>query len=118
MKISWEYLDKKYATVNALKDYANMRRIVQHPVTANDTTPASIRECHCRAHEYMAWFLPAWNALSSADQSILELFFFRDNASKTERLYDVCETLFVERAQAYRRRDKAVARLALLLYGR
>ena len=29
MKIAWMYLDKKAAAINALKDYANMARIIQ-----------------------------------------------------------------------------------------
>lgn len=65
----------------------------------------------------MEWFHPAWEALSEEEQFILKEFFVGEN-SKTEVVCNIGERLFLERAQVYRKKDKALAHLSLLLYGK
>ncbi|WP_045411520.1 hypothetical protein [Thermoanaerobacterium saccharolyticum] len=76
-----------------------------------------LKERYRRALEYMEWFKPAWEALSEKEQFILTEFFVND-VSKTEAVANIGEKLFLERAQVYRRKDKALNHLALLLYGK
>ena len=71
-----------------------------------------------RAVEYMDWFLPAWNALDESERLILEAFYQNGNMSKNTVINGLSRELFVERTQVYRLKDKAVDRLAMLLYGR
>lgn len=151
MLIAWQYLDKKAAAVEALKDYSSMQYIIDHSdediyeVETRMTSPHSakitgvpgkhnpksgeerlaacldeidvLKERYRRALEYMEWFKPAWEALSEEEQFILTEFFVND-VSKTEAVANIGEKLFLERAQVYRRKDKALNHLALLLYGK
>lgn len=76
-----------------------------------------LKERYRRALEYMEWFQPAWDALSEEEQLVLTEFFVND-VSKTEAIANIGDKLFLERAQVYRRKDKALNHLALLLYGK
>lgn len=151
MNIVWLYLDKKAATINALKDYDSMAYITRNtdkdvarihmsmespagPVlnglpSAHDPQAGESRLANClddidcrmeryrQALEYMEWFRPAWDALSDEERYLLRAFFVGTGA-KGDALQDVCDTLHVERAQAYRKKDKALSHLTLLLYGK
>ena len=77
-----------------------------------------LKERYRCALEYMEWFDPAWNALSEDEQFILNECFLREDISKTEAILNVGDRLHIERAQVYRRKDKALDRLSLLLYGK
>jgi len=77
-----------------------------------------LKERYRQALEYMDWFRPAWEELSADEQFILTEFFLRQDITKTEAILNIGERLHVERAQAYRYKDKALNRLALLLYGK
>ena len=77
-----------------------------------------LKERYRRALEYMEWFNPAWNALTEDEQFILDECFLREDVSKTEAILNVGNRLHIERAQVYRRKDKALDRLSLLLYGK
>jgi DNA-directed RNA polymerase specialized sigma subunit len=76
-----------------------------------------LKERYRQAEEYMKWFKPAWEALSSDEQLILTEFFV-EYISKTEAAASIGDRLFLERAQVYRRKDKALSHLAVLLYGK
>ena len=77
-----------------------------------------LKERYRRALQFMEWFAPAWNTLSEEEQLILTEFFLREGISKAEALLNLGDILNIERAQVYRRKDKAVDHLALLLYGK
>ena len=77
-----------------------------------------LKERYRRALEYMEWFRPAWDALTEDEQYILTEFFLRDDISKTEAIGNIGERLFIERTHVYRRKDKAIGHLTLLLYGK
>ena len=70
-----------------------------------------------QALEYMAWFQPAWDALSDDERFILSEIYMNET-NRTEAILSIGERLNLERAQVYRRKDKAVSRLSLLLYGK
>jgi len=76
-----------------------------------------LKERYRQALEFMGWFRPAWEELKHEEQLILREF-FRDDVSKSEIVLSIGEELHLERAQVYRRKDKALNRLALLLYGK
>ncbi|HCW04305.1 MAG TPA: hypothetical protein DGK91_07120 [Clostridium sp.] len=151
MNIVWQYLDKRAAAINALKDYSSMKYIIEHTdediATLNEemSSPASpvlngmpsthdpkagekrliacineidvLKERYRQALEYMDWFQPAWDALSEDEQLILTEFFI-NNINKTDAISNIGDKLFLERAQVYRRKEKALNHLALLLYGK
>lgn len=77
-----------------------------------------LKERYRRALEYMEWFQPAWDALSEDEQFVLSEFFLREEIKKADAVRNIGERLFIERSQAYRKKDKAVAHLSLLLFGK
>ena len=77
-----------------------------------------IEERYRCAVDYMNWFLPAWSALNEVERIILSEFYQTDYVSRTTVINSLNLKLYLERAQIYRYKDKALERLALLLYGR
>lgn len=76
------------------------------------------RERYRQAREYMDWFLPAWGVLSEDHRFVLDTFFFAaDDISQEDRARAVADHFYVERETAFRKRSKAVHRLATALYG-
>lgn len=66
----------------------------------------------------MAWFNPAWEALTDGERTILTAFYLNDDSSKAKAVQCLCDTMWLEKTAVYYRKDKAVAHLALLLYGK
>ena len=152
MSIIWKYLDKRSAAVDALKDYSNMKFIIEHTddeiKTAYEkmggvSSPQSdgmphahnphavedrmikgieeidvLKERYRQAAEYMAWFLPAWEELSEDDRYVLDAFYNEDNEYGSGMADDVADYFGIERASAYRRKNRALAKLTTLLFGK
>ena len=70
-----------------------------------------------QAEEFMAWFQPAWDALGGDEKTVLTMFYLSENG-KTDAIEEISERFCVERSSAYKKKDRALAHLALLLYGR
>ena len=70
-----------------------------------------------QAEEFMAWFQPAWDALGEDEKTVLTIFYLSENG-KTDAIEEISERFCVERSSAYKKKDRALAHLALLLYGR
>lgn len=151
MNIIWQYLDKKSAAVNALKDYSSMQFIISHtsdeikevyddmssvgspkfdgmPKAHNSHAHEEkmtkciedidvLKERYRQAVEYMQWFKPAWGQLSDDEQYILETFYNCDD-SQTRAVYKICDKYHIERSSAYNKKNRAVAHLAALLFGK
>ena len=77
-----------------------------------------LRERLRQAKEYMAWFQPAWDALSDDDQFVLDAFFSSGNEYGASAADTVAEHFCIERASAYRKKNRALDNLTTLLYGR
>ena len=76
-----------------------------------------LKERYRQAQEYMDWFLPAWKELPEEDQFVLEAF-YRDNEYGCNAADAVSRRLCIERASAYRRKNRAVEKLTIMLYGK
>lgn len=72
---------------------------------------------YAEAHQYMDWFLPAWEILSEDDRLVLEAFFLGEG-TQDEAVQQICNHFYVERTTAYQKKSRALARLATALYGR
>jgi len=81
-----------------------------------DAISALDERYHCAA-EFMNWFLPAWSGLDDAERFILSEFYQNSNISRDILISNISCELFLERAQIYRYKDKALEHLALMLYG-
>ena len=77
-----------------------------------------LRERLRQAKEYMGWFQPAWDALSDDDQFVLDAFFSDGNEYGAGAADVVAEHFCIERASAYRKKNRALDNLTTLLYGR
>lgn len=152
MNIIWQYLDKRGAAINALKDYNSMAYIIDHTdeeianihddmtsigspafsdMPSNISNPQSgeirltaaideidvLRERYRQAKEYMEWFQPAWDTLSEDERFVLERFYWEDD-ERYDALSEICDRFSIERTSAYKKKNRAVAKLALLLFGK
>ena len=77
-----------------------------------------LNERYRRAEEYMAWFLPAWQMLSEQERFVLSRFYMDDESKQVDSVGEICERFHIERTSAYKRKDRALSRLTLLLYGK
>lgn len=77
-----------------------------------------LRERYRQAMEYMAWFLPAWNALTEDERYVLETFYGEDNQYGASAIYDICDRFGIERSSAYNRKNRALSHLVVLLFGK
>ena len=77
-----------------------------------------LKERYRRALEYMEWFRPAWDKLTDDERFILTEFFLREDITKTEAILNIGDRLHIERTWVYRKKDTALTRLSLLLYGK
>lgn len=76
-----------------------------------------LQERYRQAVEYMEWFKPAWEQLSSEERYVLGTF-YRDEGGQTGAVYEICDHFHIERSSAYNRKNRALAKLAVLLYGK
>lgn len=77
-----------------------------------------LRERYRQAVEYMNWFVPVWNELSEDERYVLQAFYSEDNEYGSGAADDVAEHFCIERASAYRRKNRALERLTVLLFGK
>ena len=77
-----------------------------------------LRERLRQANEYMAWFLPGWNALSEDDRFILDTYYSEDNEYGSNAVDIVSGHFGIERSSDYWRKNRALENLTTLLYGR
>lgn len=75
-----------------------------------------LKERYRQAQEYMEWFEPAWQELSEDERYVLETFYSDDD--QTGSVYDICDHFHIERSSAYNKKNRAVAHLAVLLFGK
>ncbi|WP_331482878.1 hypothetical protein [Otoolea muris] len=77
-----------------------------------------LRERYRQAMEYMAWFVPAWEELSEDDRYVLDAFYSENNEYGSSAAEDVADCFGNERASAYQRKNRALAKLTTLLLGK
>jgi hypothetical protein len=77
-----------------------------------------LKERYRRALEYMEWFRPAWDALTDDERFVLSEFYLNDDGKQIDAVGNICDRFHIERSSAYNKKNRALAKLALLLYGR
>ena len=151
MSIMWKYLDKRSATIAALKDYESMQFIIKHtgdeirsqqdkmvgmaspnwdgmphahnPGATEDRIVNGIEEIdilkerYRQAVEYMEWFQPSWDQLTEDERYVLEVFYMDSNSYGSNAVYYVASYFQVEQTTAYKRKNRALDRLTVLLFG-
>ena len=152
MSIMWKYLDKRSATIAAIKDYDAMQFIIGHtdeevkaerekmssvrspggdgmphaynPSAAEDRIINGIEEIdilkerYRQAMEYMEWFQPAWDQLTEEERYVLETFYGDGNTYGSSAASYIAEYLHIEQPTDYKRKNRALDRLTVLLFGK
>lgn len=77
-----------------------------------------LKERYRQAVEYMNWFKPAWEQLTDEDRYILQSFYGDEGRYGSNTADYIAGYLGVEQATAYRRRNRALDRLTVLLFGK
>jgi len=77
-----------------------------------------LRERYRQAAEYMEWFKPAWEQLSEDERYVLETFYSKDNAYGSGTIYAIAERFHIDRNAAYKRKNRALDKLTVLLFGK
>jgi len=145
--IAWAYLDKKEAAKKALGDYDTMQFIIEttddqikelsEKMESSGVAKYGVRTTGHRegagedkviglideidtlkmryeqAKEYMEWFAARGEQRTEEEQYLLETSIL----DKTSWM-DICEHLGVEKDTYYKRRSRAIDKLAILLYGK
>lgn len=78
---------------------------------------AILRDRYADAKEYMDWFLEAWNQLDEDEQFVLKTC-FDGYATAEEGIEAICERYHIERTSAYKKKNRALTRLSILLFGK
>ena len=152
MSIMWRYLDKRSATIAAIKDYESMQFIINStddeikrvhekmtsvgspkwdgmPRTHNPQAGEErilkaideidiLKERYRQAMEYMEWFQPAWNQLTEEERYVLETFYGDANSYGSNAVYYIASYFKIEQSSAYKRKNRALDRLTVLLFGK
>lgn len=71
-----------------------------------------------QALEYMDWFQPAWDELTEDEQFVLFEFYMVEDQRQTDAVHTICDYFKIERSSAYNKKNRALDRLTLLLYGK
>jgi len=66
----------------------------------------------------MDWFKPAWEQLTDDERYCLETFYGDGNTYGSSAAYYIAEYLHVEQPTAYKRKNRALDRLTVLLFGK
>ena len=77
-----------------------------------------LQERYRRALEYMQWFQPAWEALTEDERFVLGEFYRGTDDGQVDAIANIRDRFHIERSSAYRKKERALARLATLLYGK
>ena len=77
-----------------------------------------LKERYRQAQEYMDWFKPAWEQLSEDDRYILETYYGDANNYGSSAVYYIAEFLHIEQPTVYKRKNRTLGRLTVLLFGK
>ncbi len=77
-----------------------------------------LKERYRQAVEYMDWFVPAWESLTEDERYVLRTFYECDVFSMELTADSIAGHYNIERASAYRRKNRALEKLTVLLFGK
>ena len=77
-----------------------------------------LKERYRQAMEYMDWFQPAWEQLTEDERYVLESFYSDVNCYGSNAAYYIASHFGIEQSSAYKRKNRALDRLTVLLFGK
>ena len=63
----------------------------------------------------MAWFKPAWEKLTAEERDVLDCFYADDDSGA---VYTICNRYGIERTSAYKKKNRALDKFVIQLYGK
>ncbi|MCQ9359252.1 MULTISPECIES: hypothetical protein [unclassified Corynebacterium] len=96
---------------------AHNPRAVENKLVGQLSRLDELSDRKARAQSYMDWFNPMWEQLTDEDKFVLEAFFL-DGLTSEDAAMRVAEQFYVERKTAFQKKQRAITRLAKLLYAR
>lgn len=148
MSVIWQYLDKRSAAINALKDYSSMKYILEHtdeeianihddvasigspvfsdmPHNASNPQSGEIRltvaidEINVLRERYrQAQEYMEWFQPAWDMLSEDEHYVLEQFYWHETDVYKICDHFGIERSSAYNKKNRAVQHLTILLYGK
>ena len=76
------------------------------------------KERYRQAIEYMSWFRPAWEQLTDDERFLLESFYGDVNSYGSGAASYIASHFGIEQSSAYKRKNRALDRLTVLLFGK
>ena len=77
-----------------------------------------LRGRYRQALEYMSWFKPAWGQMSEDEREIISEFYMTEDGAQLDAVYNICDRFKIERSSAYNKKNRALNKLVVLLYGK
>ena len=77
-----------------------------------------LKERYRQAVEYMDWFQPAWDQLTEDERYVLDTFYSDANCYGSNAAYYIASHFHIEQSSAYKRKNRALDRLTVLLFGK
>lgn len=77
-----------------------------------------LKERYRQAVEYMNWFQPAWEQLTEDERFVLETFYGDVNSYGSGAVSYISSHYGIEQTSAYKRKNRALDRLTVLLFGK
>ena len=76
-----------------------------------------LKERYRQAKEYMTWFEPAWENLTDDERYVLDAFYMSGGTQESGAIL-VADHYNIDRSSAFRRKNRAVDHMSLMLYGK
>jgi DNA-directed RNA polymerase specialized sigma subunit len=146
MDIIWKYLDKRKASISALKDFSNMKFIINNTdekikeeyqsissVNSYNFDVIKVKNSHSfedrvvngiekidilKARYRCAKDYIEWFMPAWEELNDDERYILEKFYLDEKSIYDICEHFNIERSSAYNKKNRAVEKLSTLLYGK
>lgn len=111
--------DQKLLMLEDLIEQANGQNVLVAYWYGHDRKRIQLlKERYRDAVEYMEWYQPAWEMLSEDDRFVLETYYGEENVYGSNAIYAIMKHFGVEQTSAYKKKNRALDRFRLLLFGK
>ena len=76
------------------------------------------KERYRQALEYMDWMDPALASLNDDERAVLEMYYWSSYRQRGGAIRSIMDYFQIEQSSAYNKKNRALAKLTLLLYGK
>ena len=77
-----------------------------------------LKERYRQAMEYMSWMQPALDSLTEEERACLETYYWVSYRERGGAIRAIMDYFGIEQSSAYNKKNRALAKLSLLLYGK